>query len=124
MKFVVFKIEKTALKNLNEEEHRKSDNEEFEAFERVIPLFWIFFQYIGISYYCLTRFVGNFFDGLIDQNWPKMLILGIFSSQFQDINCYKVWSVSLEKISNKFMVVLLFGNIDENIFEFIETGRQ
>ena len=38
LKFVVFKPDKTALTNWNEEEHEKSKNEEFEAFERAILL--------------------------------------------------------------------------------------
>ena len=38
LKFVVFKIDKTETKNLNEEEHGQSKNEDFEAFKRVILL--------------------------------------------------------------------------------------
>lgn len=38
LKFVVFKIEKTAWKNLNDEEHKQPKNEESEAFQRVTLL--------------------------------------------------------------------------------------
>ena len=38
MKFLVLNIQKTALKNLNEEEHGQSENEHFQAVERVILL--------------------------------------------------------------------------------------
>ena len=44
MKFVVLKIEKTSLKDLNEEEeHGQTENEESEAFKRVINLAWNIF---------------------------------------------------------------------------------
>ena len=38
LKFGVFKTKKTALKKLNEEKDKQSENEEFKAFERVIIL--------------------------------------------------------------------------------------
>ena len=38
LKFAVFKLDQIAFKNFNEEEHEQSENEEFEAFERVIFL--------------------------------------------------------------------------------------
>ena len=57
--FDVFKIKKTAEKNLIEEKYRQSENEEFEAFERVIVLLlYIFFEKknpIDESHYCLTK---------------------------------------------------------------------
>ena len=37
-KFVDFRIDKTAWKNLNEEEHKQSKTEEFEVFETVFLL--------------------------------------------------------------------------------------
>ena len=44
LKFEVFKMEITAVKNLNEEKYRQSENEELEAFERFIipPIIHIF----------------------------------------------------------------------------------
>ena len=59
LKFEVFKTEKTGLRNLNDEKYRQSENEEFEAFERIIILLlYTFFKKkipIDKSHYCLTK---------------------------------------------------------------------
>ena len=39
MELLVFKIDKIASKNFNEEEHRRSEKEEFETLERAISLY-------------------------------------------------------------------------------------
>ena len=59
LKFVVFKIEKTALKNLNKEEHGQSDNENLKPLKELLysycQHFLDFFSIDG-SYYYLIRF--------------------------------------------------------------------
>ena len=64
LNFVVSKIEKAAMKNFVEEEHEEFENEELEAFDRVILLlrqtsFEFFLS--KESYYCLTRFCRKVF---------------------------------------------------------------
>ena len=67
LKFLVFKIDKIASKNLNQGERRQFENEEFETFEKIFPSYFKhFFRYflyfcsaffvIAKSCYCLTRF--------------------------------------------------------------------
>ena len=61
LKFKVFKIKKTAWKNLNDEKHRQSENRELEAFERVIILFLERIFSIDESHCCLTTFCRKTF---------------------------------------------------------------
>lgn len=56
LKFLVFKIDKIALKNLNQREHSQFENEEFETFEKTFSSYFEhFFRYF--LYFCLAFFV-------------------------------------------------------------------
>ena len=77
---VVFKINKTTSKYLNEQEHWQSENEEFEAFETVVfLLLYIFFHSIDKPYNWLTRICRKiFFNSLLEDKWPEILISRTF----------------------------------------------
>ena len=49
---IVFKIDKTVSKNLNEEEHEQSEKAEVEAFKRaIIKIFWKF------NFQCMSHII-------------------------------------------------------------------
>ena len=104
-----FKTEKTASKNLNEEKYRQSENDEFEAFERVIifllyTLFEINFSNRWVTSLSKKILSEDFSNGILDEKWPIMMILEIF---FLPIAGYKpakglFWSNMWETLSYKF----------------------
>ena len=92
LKFVVFKIEKTALKNLNKEEHGQSDNENLKPFERIaLLLLSTFFGFFFNRWVILLSnkiFSENSFDGLLD---------GPLASLWEMTYSHKVWSNCIGK---------------------------
>ena len=78
LKFIVFKIDKTASKFLNEEEHGQYKNKELlkSYAAPVINIFWKKFS-MDESYYYLTRFCQKKCNSLLNKKCPKRLILGI-----------------------------------------------
>ena len=96
LKFEAFKTKKIAMKSLNVDIYRPSENEEFEAFERVIILLlYTFFENVfSNKWFTLLsnkNLSKNVFNDILDEKWPTMLILEIFSSQLQDMNRQKVY---------------------------------
>ena len=92
LKFVVFKIEKTALKNLNKEEHGQSDNENLKPLKELLcsycQHFLDFFFNRWVILLSNKIFSENSFDGLLD---------GPLASLWEMTYSHKVWSNCIGK---------------------------